>query len=240
MTAWANILFLLFVVFIGMFMTHLALRHERLREKFRGGGGAAVSRSGGTANSSLDSASLESFINEGFRNSGGIGGVGGYAGGGLGNGDISSGMGGGVAHGGGSLNGGHIYSNVDSVMNCSINSNMSIDRRHINSGMDVGNIEYIGGKIKAQAHKGHYNFEHGEDQGRRGWHEPIDQPHHYPGGGATITPNWKGTGSGSGWVGYGWPFVWWGPAWYPEYAYVCNKDSDCALGKCGTSGFCVV
>jgi hypothetical protein len=236
MKAWANILFLLFVVFLGMFMTHIAIRHERLRETFRGGGGVAISRAGGTANSPLDGSSLESFNNEGFRNSGGIGGVGGYAGGGLGDGDISSGMGGGGAHGGGSLNGGRIYNSIDNVeKDCG-----SYPRRYLASVMDNGSIKYICGCIQAPAHKGHYNFEHCEDHGRYGWHESIEQPHHYPGGGAMITRNWMGVGKGNGWFGYGWPFVWWGPAWYPEYAYICNKDSDCAVGKCGTSGFCVV
>lgn len=215
MTAWANILFLLFVVFLGMFMTHLAIRHERLREKFRS--------SEGTADSPLDGSSFESFSCEGFRNSGGIGGVGGYAGGGLGNGGIGSGMGGGGAHGGGSLSGGHIDS-------CKGSGDL-----HIESGMN-----YIGSRVQAPTHIAHYNFEHHEDQGRRGWNESIEQQHHYPGGGAMITRNWMGTGSGSGWFGYGWPFVWWGPAWYPEYAYICNNDSDCAVGKCGASGFCVV
>lgn len=189
MTAWANVLFLLFVIFLGMFMTHLAIRHERLREKFRGGGGgAAISRSGGTANSLLDGASLESF-----RGGGGIGGGDGHGGGGIG------------GHRGGGMVGGH-----------------------------------VGSGIQAPAHTGHYNFQHREDHGRRGWHEPIEQPHHYPGGGANIGRNWMGSGSGTGWWGYGWPFLWWGPTWYPEYAYICNKDSDCAVGKCGTSGFCIV
>ncbi len=200
MTAWANILFLLFVVFLAMFMTHVAIRHERLRERFRGGGGgggAAISRAGGTANSPLDGASLESFNSEGFRSSGGIGGAGGHGGGGLGGG-------------------------------------------HIGNSMGNGHTGHVSSGIKAPARKAHRRFEHKEDHGRRGWHQPIDQPHHYPGGGATITRNWMGSGKGDGWFGYGWPFVWWGPAWYPEYAYICNKDSDCAVGKCGQSGFCIV
>jgi hypothetical protein len=232
MKAWANILFLLFVIFIGMFMTHLAIRHERLREQFRGGGGAAISRAGGTANSPLDGASLESFRG-GHGKHGGHGGHGHlhgapvHFGGGVADAPLVGapiegfrgvgGIGGSGGHGGGGLGGGHI-----------------------GSGMGGGHAGHVGSGIRAPTHTGHYAFQRHEDHGRRGWHEPIDQPHHYPGGGATITRNWMGSGGGSGWFGYGWPFIWWGPAWYPEYAYICNKDSDCAVGKCGEAGFCVV
>jgi hypothetical protein len=166
MTVWANILFLVFVVFLGMFMTHLAIRHERLREGFRGG----------------------------FGSVGGSGGYGSHNGGGY----------------GGQSGGGHGSVNASNF------------RTNVNGS-------------RALRHRGHYNFEHCEDQGRRRWREPIEQPQYYPGGGATMNRNWKGSGKGNDW-----PFVWWGPAWYPEYAYICKKDSDCVVGKCGTSGFCVV
>lgn len=168
MTAWANILFLLFVVFLGMFMTHLAIRHEQIRAD-------------GTKNSPFN----DDFRAEGFRNNVCIGGVGGHAGGGLGG-------------------------------------------LHIRKNMCGSYIEYAGSGIQAPA----LRFED--------WHKPIKQPHYYPGGGATISRHWKGTGRGNGWVGYGWPFIWWGPTWYPEHAYICNKDSDCGEGKCGISGLCIV
>jgi len=197
MKAWANILFLLFVIFLGMFMTHLVIRHERIREQFRGSGGVgqAISRAGGTANSPLDGAPIE-----GYRGGGGIGGSGG--------------------HGGGNIGGGG---------------------GHAGGGLGIGRqVGHIGGGHQVQTHSGHYAFQHGENQGRHGWHEHIEQPHFYPGGGANISRNWMGSGGGDGWWGYGWPFFWWGPAWYPEYTYICNKDSDCAVGKCSEAGFCVV